>query len=274
MRYMEIPIQVDGSGDYVKLETYILDTPVEKIKVKKRPMIIICPGGGYERVSFREGEPIAIHFLNQGYHACILRYSVAPVRYPVSLLEIGSVMKLIHEHAEDWRVDTDKIVVQGSSAGAHLAASLGVFWNQSWLSDTLGVSSEKLRPAGMILNYPVITSEEGIAHSGSFENLLGDKVDELKEKLSLEKHVTKDTPQCFIWHTLDDETVPVENSFLMASALKNAGVPVELHVFPKGIHGLSLADPVNAKADGSCVNEQCAQWVSLADVWFKMIAQQ
>lgn len=274
MRYMEIPIQVEGSGDYVKLETYILDTPVEKIKVKKRPMIIICPGGGYERVSFREGEPIAIHFLNQGYHACILRYSVAPVRYPVSLLEIGSVMKLIHEHAKDWRVDTDKIIVQGSSAGAHLAASLGVFWNQSWLSDTLGVPSEKLRPAGMILNYPVITSEEGIAHSGSFENLLGDKVDELKEKLSLEKHVTKDTPQCFIWHTLDDETVPVENSFLMASALKNAGVPVELHVFPKGIHGLSLADSVNAKADGSCVNEQCAQWVSLADVWFKMIAQQ
>lgn len=271
MRYMEIPIQVKGSGDYVKLETYLLDTPVEKIMIKKRPIVLICPGGAYRKLSFREGEPLAIHFLNQGYHACVLRYSVAPARYPVALLEIASAMKLIHENAKDWQVDTDKIILQGSSAGAHLAASLGVFWNQKWLKEAVATESWQLKPAGMILSYPVITSEEGVLNEESFNNLLGEKKEELREKLSLEKQVTKDTPPCFIWHTLNDGTVPVENSLLMTAALKKAGVPTELHIFPDGEHGLSLASPVVERADGSGVNKQCGQWIELADAWIRTI---
>lgn len=271
MRYMEIPIQTEGSREYVKLEVYLLDTPMEKIRMKKRPMILICPGGAYEKLSFREGEPIAVHFLNQGYHACVLRYSVAPARHPAPLLEIGSAMKLIHENAQEWQVDTDKIFVQGSSAGAHLAASLGVFWNRKWLNEALHITKEQLRPAGMILSYPVITSQEGFLNLKSFENLLGERLEKLRDEMSLERQVTKDTPPCFIWHTLNDATVPVENSFLMVSALKKAGVPAELHVFPEGAHGLSLASPAVERADGSGVNEQCAQWIELADTWIRMI---
>ena len=94
MKYLEIPIEVNGSVEDARLETYILDTPVEKIQIKKRPMIVICPGGGYEKLSYREGEPIAMQFLAKGYHACVLRYSVAPARYPVPLLELGQVMRI------------------------------------------------------------------------------------------------------------------------------------------------------------------------------------
>ena len=274
MRYMEIPIQAEGSRDYVRLETYLLDTPEDKIRIKKRPMILICPGGGYERLSYREGEPVAIHFLNQGYNAGVLRYSVAPARHPSPLLEIGSAMKLICDNAADWQVDTERIVLAGFSAGAHLAASLGVFWNRRWLLEALDLCGEKakrLRPAGMILCYPVITSKEGISHRGSFENLLGGRFAEFSGELSIEEQVTKDAPPCFIWHTLNDNTVPVENAFLMMSALKRAGVAAELHVFPKGEHGLSLAGRTVERADGSGLNEQCEQWIGLAGAWLRTI---
>lgn len=271
MRYMEIPIRAEGSRDYVRLQAYLLDTPVDKIMIKMRPMILICPGGGYEKLSYREGEPVAVQFLNQGYHACILRYSVAPAAHPTPLLEIGSAMKVIHDNAKDWQVDTGKIILAGFSAGVHLAASLGVFWNRSHLFEPLHVPAQKLRPAGMILCYPVITSESGISHRGSFANLLGERFHELAEEMSIEKQVTKDTPPCFIWHTLNDATVPVENSFLLVSALKQAGVSAELHVFPKGEHGLSLAGRTVERADGSGLNEQCEQWIRLAFVWLKTI---
>lgn len=271
MKYMEIPIQTEESESYARLETYILDTPIEKIAIKKRPMVVICPGGGYGKLSYREGEPIAVHFMNQGYHASVLRYSVTPARFPTALLELGMAMKLIHEHAKEWNVDTDRIIFLGSSAGAHLAASLGVFYRQTWLTERLGVSSEILKAKGMILSYPVISSEEAIGHLPSFHNLLGERFEELKERLSIEKQVNEYTPPVFLWHTLEDGTVPVENSFVMALALKKAGVPSELHVFPEGEHGLSLASDLVRRADGTGIQTGCQKWIELADVWVKKL---
>lgn len=129
MIYEEIPIREEGSAEYARLQVYIQDTPRDgSLKVKRRPLILICPGGAYMRTSYREGEPTALHFLSKGYHACVLRYSVAPVHFPTQVLEVGRSVKLIRDHAAEWNVDADRIVVQGSSAGGHLAASYGVFW--------------------------------------------------------------------------------------------------------------------------------------------------
>ncbi len=273
MIYTEISVQVEGSANDARLQAYILDTPHDgrSLKIEKRPLILICPGGGYERTSYKEGEPTAMHFLNQGYHACVLRYSTAPVHFPTPLLEVGQAFKVIREHQDEWNVDMEKLVVQGSSAGGHLAASYGAFWNQDFVLAPLGAKAEEMKPKGIMLSYPVITSDPAYAHMGSFENLLGEDYEMQAEKVSIEKQVTETMPPCFIWHTMEDATVPVENSLMLTAALRKAGIPAELHIFPNGEHGLSLASPAVERADGSGVQMECAQWAGLADVWLERL---
>ena len=159
------------------------------------------------------------------------------------------------------------IVINGFSAGAHLCGCLGTMWNEDFLKDAFHVSGDVLRPAGMILGYPVITSGK-FAHGGSCRNLLGDRYEAEKEKFSLENRVTGDTIPAFLWHTTEDNAVPVENSILFYSALHAAGIPVEMHIFPKGSHGLALANAETAHDEGNIV-DACTVWISLAARWVK-----
>ncbi|MBQ4537731.1 MAG: alpha/beta hydrolase [Lachnospiraceae bacterium] len=278
MTHQTIELQVKGSLPGARLVVYIQEYSKD-LFITKRPLILLCPGGGYGRTSDRESEPMALKFLAMGYHVAILRYSCAPAKFPTSLWELASAMKLIHDKAEEWNVDADKIVVQGCSAGGHLAASLGMFWDQNFVAEGIGLSAEEhdiLKPYGMILCYPVITSGE-FAHRGSFENLLGQAVEEdeiakkkeLLEKLSLEKQVSSKTPKTFIWHTFSDQSVPVENSLLLVSALRKEGISTEFHMYPNGGHGLALANMLTAKADGKGVQEECTTWIELAATWLE-----
>ena len=178
MIYKEIPIQVEGSDKTSRAQFYILDTLPDEMKIQKRPIILICPGGGYHKVSYREGEPLAMHFLSLGYHACVLQYSVSPEAfYPTQLLEVTETVRQIHEHAKEWYIDTKKIVLAGASAGGHLAANYCAFWKREFLVEKSGMQREMLKPRGLILCYPVITSDPKYAHMPSFQNLLGDTVE-------------------------------------------------------------------------------------------------
>ncbi|MGN0140734.1 MAG: alpha/beta hydrolase [Roseburia sp.] len=265
-------IQVEGSQPGAKLCTYILDNS-EEIEIKKRPLILMCPGGGYEFTSDREAEPLAMRFLAMGYHVAILRYSVKPAVYPTALLEAAQAMKLIHDYAEEWNVEPGKIFIQGCSAGGHLAASLGVFWHEPWLAEKMGVSSETLRPAGMILCYPVITSGE-YAHRGSFEALLaGQYTEEMLERVSLEKQVTEHTPPAFLWHTYTDDCVPVQNSLFFIEAMKKYEIPAEFHMYPLGGHGLSTCDRQTACPGGYGVQKECQSWLPLVSTWLEGICE-
>ncbi|MGN0140735.1 MAG: alpha/beta hydrolase [Roseburia sp.] len=273
MRNEVISLHVKGSQPGARLCTYILDTDQELL-IKKRPMILMCPGGGYTHTSNRESEPIAMRFLAMGYHVAILRYSCAPAVYPTALLEAAEAMRLIHANAKEWHVDADKIIVQGCSAGGHLAASLGMFWHEKWLSEEAGVDNAQLRPAGMLLCYPVITSGE-YAHRGSFEALLaGQYTEEMLERVSLEKQVTEHTPPVFLWHTYTDASVPVENSLLLAWALRKHQIPLEFHLYPVGRHGLATCDEQAAHEDGRGIQKECQSWLPLAQVWLKGITGQ
>lgn len=264
------PIQVEGSLPDARLITYIQEDS-EKMAIHTRPLILICPGGGYAYTSDREAEPIALAFLAMGYHAAVLRYSCAPAVYPTSLLELATAISMIRKNAREWRVNTDQIVVQGCSAGGHLAACLGMFWDEDFVAGGIGLTAADhalLKPNGMILCYPVITSGE-FAHRGSFKNLLGDREAELSAKLSLENCVTDKTPRAFIWGTFTDQSVPMENSLLLVGAMRRAGIPVEYHLYPRGSHGLALANRLTETSDGRNVQEECATWAGLAATWLE-----
>lgn len=262
-------IRVDGSGDDARLTTYLI-SPSEEIEMKRRPLILVCPGGGYAFVSDREAEMFALQWNAYGFHAAVLRYSVEPAVYPAALLELGKAMQMIREHADTWDVDPDKILLEGSSAGGHLAASLGMFWNKPFLAEKLGVDSKMLRPAGMILNYPVITSGP-YAHDDSFRSLLGDQYEAKKEEMSLENQVSADTPPAFLWHTNEDGLVPAENSLLLALEMRKHQIPVELHLYARGGHGLGLADERTMGVGGYGVELECQSWMELAYRWVREV---
>lgn len=269
MIHKEIKIQAEGSEPYARVKTYLISHS-ENIGIDKRPLVIVCPGGGYCYTSEREAEMFALKWNAYGYHAMVLLYSVAPAVYPTSLLELATVVRMARESAEEWHIDPRWIFIQGSSAGGHLAASYGVFWRKPFVKEAVKAGEEMLRPNGMILNYPVITS--GIyAHRGSFESLLGDKYEEKKEEMSLENQVNADTPPAFLWHTNEDRSVPAENSLLFALSMRRAGIPVELHIYRKGGHGLGLASELTMCRNGDCVEPSCQSWFSLAYDWTKGI---
>ena len=270
MKCEKIPVTVGGTVQ-ATLALYIQEDYPDTYGERRRPMILICPGGGYEHVSVREGEPIAFHFLTAGCHAAVLWYDISKqgVEYPQALKELAWSVAYIREHAEQYAIDPDKILVAGFSAGAHLAASLGCFWDREWLEQEMQMIRTCYQPNGMILAYPVITSG-AFAHRGSFEKLLGRKADEALEKeLSLENQVTDKVPPVFMWHTIEDGTVPLENSLLFATALRKAGVNFEYHVFPHGGHGYALATKETAMKAGAEVDPQCEQWIDLCKNWLK-----
>lgn len=270
MIHKKIEIKARGMEAVGNLYTYFLDSSIEMRPDEKRPVILMCPGGGYEMTSDREAEPMAMQFLAMGYHVAILRYSVCPVRYPAALLQVAESVLYLKEHADEYHIDPEKIVVQGCSAGGHLAANYGIAWNSPFLTKLMGMENdpERLCVAGLLLCYPVITSGEK-AHEESFRNLLGEQYEEKKEELSLENQVTPDTPPTFLWHTATDETVPVENSLYFFQACLQQGVSAELHIYPVGGHGLSLANEETCRANGIGVQKECQSWIGLAQTWLE-----
>lgn len=262
-----VDIKVSTFDEPAKLYLYLLDNSPEIDPHKLRPLILICPGGGYAGTSDREAEPVAMQFLAKGCHAAVLRYSCAPARYPTALLQLGASVKYLREHAAQWNIAAAKLFVQGFSAGGHLAAAYGVFWKKkSFLAKMLDTDADTLRPNGLLLCYPVITSGP-YAHRESFENLLGSRHEELAGEMSLENQVDADTPPAFLWHTAQDDCVPVENSVLFFQALHRCQIPAELHIFPYGGHGLGLADEQTAAPDGYGIQKECQSWMALALAW-------
>jgi acetyl esterase/lipase len=150
-------------------------------------------------------------------------YPCAPARFPAALRALAEAVAWVRAGAAENHVDPRQISVCGFSAGGHLAGSLGVFWNAPFLAAETGLAPQDMRPDKMVLCYPVITGGE-FAHKGSFDNLLGADADAARRaEVSLEQHVTQDTPPAFLWHTYTDPGVPVENTMLFAMALRPCG---------------------------------------------------
>lgn len=252
MHYFTVNMEVSTPGksdDTATLTAYLpsngLDIPLNH----SRPVVLVLPGGGYAITYDGEAEPIALKFAAEGACAFVLHYSVAPARFPQALCETLTAVRYIRDNAEQYGIDPGNIAVCGFSAGGHLAASAGVFWNREFLSPYLSKDREPYRPNKLILCYPVIKSS-GPHHQGSFDCLLGQGAEhqtpELLSLVSLEKQVSRDTPPTFLWHTFEDPSVPPQNSLEFATALIEHGIPTELHLYPKGGHGLCLGSHVTS----------------------------
>lgn len=266
MRHEKLP--VSSLGYKAELTTYLLDNYSEIDINRKRPLVIICPGGGYTYTSVREAEAIAIQMNAMGIHAAILNYSVAPAVFPVALTQLAVAVATARENAQIWNVDADNISVLGFSAGGHVAGSLGVFWNSTVLREALpAYTAEQVKPDRMVLCYPVILANE-YSHEGSFQNLLGDEYSNRDKRnlVSLEAQVTTDTPPTFLWHTAEDLSVPPQNSLFFADALIKNGIPCEYHLYPRGGHGLALANEETCSKDreDSQIVPSCQNWIGMA----------
>lgn len=261
---------VTHSNVTAKMVTYIYDH-ADFREGALRPMILICPGGGYAYQSDREAEPIALKMNSLGYNACVLYYSLGPEdRHPSPLIDAAAAIAYIRSHASEWDTDPTKICIAGFSAGGHVAASLGIMWKHEAIIKALGGVSTDYKPDCMLLAYPVITSGD-YAHKGSFENLIGEENEANKalyEEVSLENHVDKDTVRTFLWHTYEDGSVPVENSLMLLNALRKNKIPCEFHMFEHGGHGLALGTKETAMPGHHEPWYTCSRWPELFAAWF------
>lgn len=256
----------EGASDCRVSAWLHMDGASREMADRKKPGILICPGGGYGGVSGREAEPVAQAYFAEGFHTFILRYSVLDqAKNFKPLIQLASAMVHIRKNADDWQVDENRIAVCGFSAGGHLAGSLGTLFNEPRFLERFQ-RDDHIRPDAMVLGYPVITADE-YAHVNSLSHVSGAKPgEEAYRWFGLDGHVDDQTPPTFLWHTAEDKTVPVENSLKMAAALSAAKVPFELHILPKGPHGMSVC---NETVGSKC--EYNARWINWSIRWLNSI---
>jgi acetyl esterase/lipase len=282
----------------VTLTTYLLADSPEMLNGKKRPGVLICPGGAYLGCSDREAEPVALRFAAMGYHAFVLRYSTyfsgqfgeppavedMPVNpksvHPAPVRDIGKAFLTIREHADEWLLDMKKIALCGFSAGGHNCAMYSVYWNKPLITDHFGKDAALFKPAAALIGYSLTDYHltirqtynpvESKIRQAAAIALLGtvEPDDALLTEVSPTHHVTAETPPTFIWATAADTLVPVEHSTRMATSLAKAGVPFEVHIFEEGMHGLSLADQATANSQIQ-IDKDAAKWMPLAEAWLK-----
>lgn len=270
MIYERIPLEANGYHAY--MDAYIMDRPGQF------DGMLVIPGGGYFNVCCdREGEPIAMAFQAYGRNCFVLHYSVrseTDAVFPQQLIEASLAMKYIRTHADYFHVNPDRVFTVGFSAGGHLAGSLGTLWHLPEVTAAIGDASGINKPTGMLLCYAVLTAMTPDAHEGSVYNLFGTQTpsDAQRAQAALEQHVDDRTVPAFLMHTVTDQTVPVQNALRMANALTAAHIPYELHIYPRGAHGMALANFITSGGHLESEDPAIAKWVEHAVYWMDHLA--
>lgn len=277
------------------LITYVQDSQIRYRRYKQRPAMVICPGGAYLVLATGESEPVAIEFMSRGFQCFILEYSVgasrahpeyppnANARYPIQVLQLMEALHIIQEHADEWHIDTERIYVMGYSAGGHVAASLGVRWNDMNLVRQLSFvpHDHELCPTGVILGYPMLRLDDipdPLSQNPSnelpsqatrvYQTLLGVKnpTEQQKEPLNLAHYITDSAAPTFIWNCVDDPVIDFRTAMVFSMRLTEAGVPCEYHLFSRGKHGQPLWNTLTLP-EGQTGDRGIAMWADLAMAW-------
>lgn len=247
-------IPVPGHPE-ASLEGFLLDCEITLGQETNRPAVLVCPGGGYVYCSPREAEPVALSYAARGFHAFVLRYSVAKDAAGFTpLAEVSWAIGYIRENAAQWHINPNQIAVCGFSAGGHLALASGVLAEN--------------KPNAMILGYPA-TSAPNIPGADFLLKILEgreDVTDADAEKYDLVSKITKDAPPVFLAATAED-LLTTYGALPVANAYSRLGKPYELHIFQYGPHGYSLANEVSADGSQQMLEPAFAQWQELSVQW-------
>lgn len=206
--------------------------------------VVVCPGGGYGGHAVdHEGTQVARWFNSIGVSAYVLKYRLGQrYKHPAPMQDVQRAIQHVRAHAEQFGVKPHRIGVMGFSAGGHLASTAATHFLDANSQSTDPVERVSSRPDFAVLAYPVISMTESWGHGGSKRNLLGENPDpELAKSLSNDLMVTPQTPPTFLFHTTEDTGVPVENSLAFFAACRKHKIPVEMHIYQVGPHGVGLA---------------------------------
>lgn len=251
-----------NSQDYstaAYLQLY-LQTPTPHSPKQEFDPLIILPGGSMTHISWAESEKTAIAFAARGYQTMILRYSfISDHRplYPYPLFDLKRALQVLDQHQSDWHLSQQRFVL-AFSAGAHVAALYNDYWSASWLR---GLSVD-----AFVLGYPVIDLDAGFPKTATDLEKWTDQ----PQKFNASQHVNKHNAPTFLWHTMNDPLVPVENTLRYSRALLQNSILQEVHLFAHGPHGMDIANSLVAHhPDGD--QPHVAHWVQLADEWLQDI---
>jgi len=242
MKITQIPMGAHNA----QLTCYLQDPCTEMPALDRCPAILIFPGGAYAFCSDREADPVALAFLNAGYNAFVLRYSVSqncPVEevYTNAFAEAQEAMDYLHQNAGDLHIDPEQIAVAGFSAGGHLSAMASNNFDKRTYPAVDAADKASCRPDFCLLVYPAYLDGENF-------------------QLAPEVKVSSATPPTMMIQAEDDKSY-INSSLFYYYALKEAGVPAWMHLYSKGGHGYGLRDT------GAAVNE----WPDRAEDWFREI---
>lgn len=252
----------DSEYDRPKLHAYLAAKP-------NGAAVVICPGGGYGNLAMdHEGRQVAEFFNKLGMHAFILEYRIAKKErpgplHPAPLEDAQRAIRTVRSFQEKYGIDTKRVGIIGFSAGGHLASTAATHFENKYDGDDI----DKLpcRPDFLILGYPVISMEDGVTHTGSRRNLLGEKPDATLIALySNDKQVTRETPPTFIFHTSEDVAVQPENAVRFYQALKKANVATELHIYERGRHGVGMNPKTGTPTD--TWSDRLADWLKARQI--------
>ncbi len=221
----------------VSIPTLTIFEPEES--KKNGASVIINPGGGYHILAANlEGDEIAEWLKNLGYTAFVLHYRV-PDQRDGALQDLQRALRIVRSNAKKWQLDPAKIGVMGFSAGGSLSARASTQFTKETYSKIDAIDNESSRPDFALLIYP--------AYLDQGEN----------RTLTEELYVNSETPPMFLFVTADDSHA--NSSLVMAAALRDAKVPVELHMMPYGGHGYGLRNGKPA----------AESWPKLAEIWMQ-----
>ena len=286
------------SGAYA--DTYIMDSEINYREYRKRPAILVAPGGAYAVHATKESEPVAIQFMQMGYQVFVLKYSVGSDRsrpekgiiksavYPLQAVEMLEALHIVKEHADEWNIDKNRIFLMGFSAGGHVCASCGVRWNDPAIVKQLSFRPKKdeLKAAGIVLGYPFLVPNsdeffkkhplkavEKVQHIMNYVLYQSDFPSQKDvEKVNLINYISQDTVPMFLWHSIDDQVIDAGNSTRFISKLLEYGISAEYHLFGHGEHGKALENSLTHKRD-EMIDHHLNSWISLADYWMNRIGE-